>query len=69
MTGTRCLHLGAFMWPSTIHTGAWRYPGAYTDANFNFGHLKRFAWRLEAAKFGAFLMADYLAVLDMYRMP
>jgi len=23
------------MRPTTIHTGAWRYPGAYPDANFN----------------------------------
>ena len=22
------------------HTGAWRYPGSYPDANFNFTHLK-----------------------------
>ncbi|CCB66610.1 LLM class flavin-dependent oxidoreductase [Hyphomicrobium sp. MC1] len=61
----RQLHLGAFMRPVTIHTGAWRYPGAYPDANFNFGHLQRFAQRLEAAKFDAFFMADHLAVLNM----
>lgn len=59
------LHLGAFMRPVSIHTGAWRYPGAYPDANFNFRHLKHFAQRLEAAKFDAFFMADHLAVLDM----
>jgi FMN-dependent oxidoreductase (nitrilotriacetate monooxygenase family) len=57
--------LGAFMRPVSIHTGAWRYPGAYPDANFNFGHLKRFIQKLEAGKFDAFFMADHLAVLNM----
>ncbi|MQT13805.1 LLM class flavin-dependent oxidoreductase [Segnochrobactrum spirostomi] len=65
MAERRRLHLGAFMRPTTIHTGAWRYPGAYPDANFNFAHLKRFAQTLEAAKFDAFFMADHLAVLNM----
>ena len=65
MSRTRRLRLGAFMRPVSIHTGAWRYPGAYPDANFNFAHLKRFAQRLEAAKFDAFFMADHLAVLNM----
>ena len=45
--------------------GAWRYPGAYPDANFNFGHLKGFIQTLERAKFDAFFMADHLAVLNM----
>lgn len=53
------------MRPVSIHTGAWRYPGAYPDANFNFAHLKRFARKLEAGKFDAFFMADHLAVLNM----
>ena len=61
----RQLKLGAFMRPVSLHTGAWRYPGAYPDANFNFGHLKRFAQRLEEATFDAFFMADHLAVLNM----
>lgn len=65
MTTARQLHLGAFMRPVSIHTGAWRYPGAYPDANFNFEHLKRFAQKLEAGKFDAFFMADHLAVLNM----
>jgi FMN-dependent oxidoreductase (nitrilotriacetate monooxygenase family) len=65
MSTARQLHLGAFMRPVSIHTGAWRYPGAYPDANFNFAHLRRFARRLEAAKFDAFFMADHLAVLNM----
>jgi len=59
------LKLGAFMRPVSIHTGAWRYPGSYPDANFNFGHLKRFAQLLEQARFDAFFMADHLAVLNM----
>ncbi|BAI74011.1 nitrilotriacetate monooxygenase, component A (plasmid) [Azospirillum sp. B510] len=61
----RQLHLGAFMRPVSIHTGAWRYPGAFPDANFNFAHLKRFIRALEAAKFDAFFMADHLALLNM----
>ncbi|MDT8330749.1 LLM class flavin-dependent oxidoreductase [Roseomonas gilardii] len=62
---TRQLHLGAFMRPVAIHTGAWRYPGAWPDANFSFAHLRHLARRLEEAKFDAFFMADHLAVLDM----
>jgi FMN-dependent oxidoreductase (nitrilotriacetate monooxygenase family) len=65
MTAVRQLKLGAFMRPVSIHTGSWRYPGAYPDANFNFGHLKHFAQRLETAKFDAFFMADHLALLNM----
>src|ERR1700712_1637538 len=65
MSSARQLKLGAFMRPVSIHTGAWRYPGAYPDANFNFGHLKRFIQTLERAKFDAFFMADHLAVLNM----
>ncbi len=65
MGETRQLHLGAFMRPATIHTGGWRYPGAYADANFNFAHIKRFAQKLEHARFDAFFMADHLAVLNM----
>ncbi|MBP1860359.1 LLM class flavin-dependent oxidoreductase [Rhizobium herbae] len=62
---SRQLHLGAFMRPVSLHTAAWRYPGAYPDANFNFRHLKDFAQTLERAKFDAFFMADHLAVLNM----
>src|SRR5580693_116084 len=65
MGGSRQLHLGAFMRPTTIHTGAWRYPGAFPDSNFNLAHIKRFAQTLERAKFDAFFMADHLAVLNM----
>jgi alkanesulfonate monooxygenase len=61
----RQLKLGAFMRPVSIHTGAWRYPGAWPDANFNFAHIKRLIQKLEAGKFDAFFMADHLAVLNM----
>jgi alkanesulfonate monooxygenase len=61
----RQLKLGAFMRPVSIHTGAWRYPGAWPDANFNFQHLKKLIQKLEAGKFDAFFMADHLAVLNM----
>jgi alkanesulfonate monooxygenase len=59
------LRLGAFMRPVSIHTAAWRYPGAFPDANFNLDHLVRFARTLEAARFDAFFMADHQAVLNM----
>lgn len=59
------MKLGAFMRPVSIHTGAWRYPGALPDANFNFPALKRFIQKLEQGKFDAFFMADHLAVLNM----
>src|SRR5499426_927736 len=62
---SRQLRLGAFMRPAAIQTGAWRYPGAFADANFNFARLKRFAQTLERGKFDAFFMADHLAVLNM----
>jgi len=65
MDNSRKLRLGAFMRPVSIHTAAWRYPGAWPDANFNFQHLKRFAQTLERGKFDAFFMADHLAVLNM----
>src|SRR6204780_2030217 len=65
MSSSRQLRLGAFMRPVRIHTGAWRYPDAYSDANFNFKHLTRFAQTLERGKFDAFFMADHLAVLNM----
>ncbi|MET0388384.1 MAG: LLM class flavin-dependent oxidoreductase [Polyangiales bacterium] len=65
MTKSKQLKLGAFMRPISIHTGAWRYPGAYPDANFNLAHITRFAQTLEKARFDAFFMADHLAVLNM----
>jgi FMN-dependent oxidoreductase (nitrilotriacetate monooxygenase family) len=65
MARSRVLHLGAFMRPVSIHTGAWRYPGAIPDANFNFPALKRFAQKLEQGKFDAFFMADHLGVLNL----
>jgi alkanesulfonate monooxygenase len=61
----RQLKLGAFMRPVSLHTGAWRYPGAWPDANFNFPHLRDMIRKLEAGKFDAFFMADHLAVLNM----
>jgi len=65
MASSRQLRLGAFMRPVSIHTAAWRYPGAFADANFNFAHIKRFAQTLERGRFDAFFMADHLAVLNM----
>ena len=61
----RQLHLNAFMRPATIHTGAWRYPGAVPNTNFNFNLIRQLAQRLEEAKFDSFFMADHLAVLNM----
>jgi alkanesulfonate monooxygenase len=61
----RQLHLGAFMRPTSLHPGAWRYPGAWPDSNFNFQRMKTLIRRLEAAKFDAFFMADHMAVLNL----
>ena len=61
----RQMKLGAFMRPVSLHTGAWRYPGAWPDMNFNFAHIKECIQKLEAAKFDAFFMADHMAVLNM----
>ncbi len=65
MAETKRLRLGAFMRPVSIHTGAWRYPGAIADANFNFPALRGFTQKLEQGRFDAFFMADHLALLDM----
>lgn len=62
---SRYLRLGAFMRPITIHTGAWRYPGARADANFNIKEIVGLAQKLEEGRFDAFFMADHLAVLNM----
>ena len=64
MSSARQLHLGAFMRPASIHTGAWRYPGAWPDMNFNFAHMMRCIQALERAKFDAFFMAAHMAVLN-----
>jgi alkanesulfonate monooxygenase len=65
MSPQRQLRLGAFMRPASIHTGAWRYPGAWPDMNFNLAHTKQAIQALERAKFDAFFMADHMAVLNM----
>ncbi|MDF2620346.1 MAG: monooxygenase [Xanthobacteraceae bacterium] len=65
MASRKQLHLGAFMRPVSLLTGAWRYPGAWPDANFNLAHIVRLAQKLEEGKFDAFFMADHLAVLNM----
>ncbi|WP_343676262.1 LLM class flavin-dependent oxidoreductase [Paraburkholderia heleia] len=65
MAKPRQLHLGAFMRPAAIHTGAWRYPGADPHANFSLEQMRRSIRRLEEAKFDAFFMADHLAILNM----
>lgn len=65
MSSDRQLRFGAFMRPVSLHTAAWRYPGAFPDANFNFEHIKRFAQTLERGCIDAFFMADHLAVLNM----
>ena len=53
------------MRPVSLHSGAWRYPGAYPDGNFNLKHMISFIKKLEEAKFDAFFMADHLAVMNM----
>lgn len=53
------------MRPISIHTGAWRYPKALPDANFNFPAIKKLIQKLEQGKFDAFFMADHLALLNI----
>jgi len=53
------------MRPVSLHTASWRYPGSYSDANFNFSHYQSFIRTLERGCFDAFFMADHLAVLNM----
>lgn len=65
MSARRRLRLAAFMRPVTIHTGSWRYPGAWPDANFNFRRIVHLARTLERGRFDAFFMADHLSVLNM----
>ena len=65
MSSKKQLHLGAFMRPASIHTGAWRYPGGWPDVNFNFAKIQQLAQKLEAGKFDTFFMADHMAVLNM----
>jgi FMN-dependent oxidoreductase (nitrilotriacetate monooxygenase family) len=65
MADSRQLRFGAFLRPVSIHTAAWRYPGAFPDATFNFAHYRRFAATLERGKFDAVFLADHLAVLNM----
>jgi len=65
MSAKRKLHFNAFMRPATIHTGGWRYPGGFADANFNLNHIIRFIQKLEEGKFDTFFMADHLALLNM----
>jgi FMN-dependent oxidoreductase (nitrilotriacetate monooxygenase family) len=65
VSADRQLILGAFMRPVSIHTAAWRYPGAHADGNFNFAHLRRYIETLERGRFHAFFMADHLALMNM----
>ncbi len=53
------------MRPVGIHTGWWRYPGAWADANFSLPHLVQLTQTLERGRFDAFFMADHLALLNM----
>ena len=67
MTSPRQLHLGAFMRPISIHTGAWRYPGAVPDANFNFPLIRQMIQKLEAAKFDGCFFADLFGLYDLHQ--
>ena len=66
MSQSKQLKLGAFMRPVSIHTGAWRYPGAVPDANFNFPVLKRLIQKLEQGKFDGFAGAASGRELDKF---
>src|SRR4051794_32495662 len=65
MPAQRQLKLGAFMRPASIHTGAWRYPGAWPDMNFNIAHMRQSIRARERAKCDAFFRGDHRGVLNM----
>src|SRR6201995_3680702 len=65
MPAQRQLKLAAFMRPASIHTGAWRYPGAWPDLNFNLAPIKQSIQKLQAPKIEPFFLADHNAVLNM----
>jgi len=60
----RQLKLGAFMRPVSIHTGAWRYPGSWPDANFNFPHIKRLSRGIESS--ASWIAIPSLGVIDVF---
>ena len=65
MAAVRKLRLGAFMRPISIHSAWWRWPGGWSDANFNLQHMVHLAQTLERGCFDAFFMADHQALLNM----
>src|ERR1700747_3695143 len=65
MMAARQLHFAGSMSPVGVHTAWWRYPGGYSEGNFNLKHLIRFAETLERARLDAWFMADHLSVLNM----
>ncbi len=66
MAQPRQLHLGAFMRPVSIHTGAWRYPGADPRRQLQLSRASSASpRRSRRRKFDAFFMADHLGVLNM----
>src|SRR3954468_12431245 len=65
MAADRRLRLGGVIGPGGVHTAWGRDSGAEPGANFNLKHLIRFAQKLEAGRFDAWVMADHLAVLNM----
>src|SRR5579862_1731063 len=60
----RQLKLGAFVWPTGHHIGAWRHPGAPADAGVNFAHFVEVARIAERGFFDMLFFADQLAIYN-----
>ena len=61
---TRQLKLGAFLWPTGHHIGAWRHPDAPADAGVNFAHFVEVAHIAERGLFDMLFLADQLAIYN-----
>jgi alkanesulfonate monooxygenase len=60
----RYLKLGAFLWPTGHHIGAWRHPDAPADAGVNFAHFVDVASIAERGLFDMLFLADQLAIYN-----
>ena len=58
------LKLGAFIWPTGHHIGAWRHPNAPADAGVNFSHFVEVARIAERGLFDMLFFADQAAIFQ-----
>ena len=64
MSERRQLKLGAFLWPTGHHIGAWRHPDAPADAGVNFQHFVEVARIAERGLFDMLFFADQAAIFQ-----